>query len=167
VEKQKRPDLLPETAPVDVVLEVAGFMAIPGVWIFVLMHYPGLPDTIPTHFNALGEVDGYGSKASLFALPVISTILFAGITILSRYPRVFNYPVKINPENALRQYTLAVRLLRILKLAVVIMFGMIAIMMVQNAGDSGKGSGSAFLPFALGIIFVPLFAYFWLASKKK
>lgn len=167
VEKQKRPDSLPETTPVDVILEVAGYMTILGVWIFVLMHYPKLPDTIATHFNALGEADGYGGKASLFALPAISTIMFAGITILSRFPRVFNYPVKITPENALRQYTLAVRLLRILKLAVVIMFGVIAMKTVQNAGDSGSGPGLWFLPFVLGITFVPLFTYIYLASKKK
>jgi len=35
--------------------------------------YPSLPDKVPTHWNASGEVDGYGSKLfGAFGLPAIS-----------------------------------------------------------------------------------------------
>ncbi|MHB8075759.1 DUF1648 domain-containing protein [Desulfosporosinus fructosivorans] len=35
--------------------------------------YPSLPDKVPTHWNASGEVNGYGSKLfGAFGLPAIS-----------------------------------------------------------------------------------------------
>jgi len=37
--------------------------------------YPGLPDRIPTHWNLRGEIDGYGSKSTVFLLPAIMAVL--------------------------------------------------------------------------------------------
>ena len=37
-----------------------------------------LPDKIPIHWNAFGEIDGYGGKASIFLMPGIS----AAVTLL-------------------------------------------------------------------------------------
>ena len=34
--------------------------------------YPHLPEIIPTHWNAMGVVDGYGDKISIFLFPAIS-----------------------------------------------------------------------------------------------
>lgn len=33
--------------------------------------FPSLPDTIPIHFNAKGEADGWGSKHQIYLLPTI------------------------------------------------------------------------------------------------
>jgi len=40
-----------------------------------LYFYPSLPDRIPTHWNVHWEVNGYGSRASIFALPAGMAIL--------------------------------------------------------------------------------------------
>jgi uncharacterized membrane protein len=48
--------------------------------------YPGLPDRIPTHWDIQGQVDGYGSKATIFLLPATMAFmvaLFAGLSWLS------------------------------------------------------------------------------------
>ena len=45
-----------------------------------LLVLPYLPDTVPTHWNAAGEIDGYGSKYTnlfLSALPLLMLGLFA------------------------------------------------------------------------------------------
>ena len=45
-----------------------------------LLVLPYLPDTVPTHWNAAGEIDGYGSKYTnlfLAALPLLMLGLFA------------------------------------------------------------------------------------------
>ena len=33
--------------------------------------YPELPERIPIHFNAAGEVDGWGKKGMIWTLPLI------------------------------------------------------------------------------------------------
>lgn len=48
--------------------------------------YPRLPDSIPTHWNIHGEVDGRGGRATVFLMPAFATgllILFAFLPALS------------------------------------------------------------------------------------
>ncbi len=56
-----------------------------GIYIAVL--YPRLPDPLPTHWNAAGEVDDYMSRSAgliLFvAIPIISMLLFKLIPVIS------------------------------------------------------------------------------------
>ena len=72
--------------------------------VLVATWYPTLPDTIPVHFNARGEADGYGAKGTLLAIPAISALLALGLLWLSRKPHVYNYPLEITTENAARVY---------------------------------------------------------------
>lgn len=44
-----------------------------ATWIVPLMAYDALPETVPSHFNLRGEVDGYGKKILVFLIPVIAT----------------------------------------------------------------------------------------------
>ncbi|WP_337176530.1 DUF1648 domain-containing protein [Paludisphaera sp.] len=48
--------------------------------------YPNLPDSIPIHWNIHGQVDGWGSRASVFLMPGVATgllVLFAFLPALS------------------------------------------------------------------------------------
>ena len=86
-------------------------------------------------------------------MPILSTILFVGMTILNKYPHIFNYPSKITIENAERQYTIATKLIRYLKLIIVITFSFIAF---QIANEQQNGSGIWFIPVFIGLIYIPL-----------
>ena len=46
-----------------------GLVILPFVYAFYL--YPTLPAKIPMHFNMNGEVDGWGSRESIYLLPSI------------------------------------------------------------------------------------------------
>ncbi len=155
--------LIPSTA--DKLVELLGWLILLTLWGWTFTHYSALPDTIPTHFNAAGEADGFGSKASLIALPIIATLLFIGLTVLNRYPHIFNYPAAITQDNALRLYTLATRMLRYLKLVLVLVFGGIEFMTIQNATGKAAGLGAWFLPLTLVLIFIPLI-YFVIKSVQ-
>lgn len=37
--------------------------------------YPGLPDTIPIHWNAAGEANGYGPRITIFLMPLIMGLM--------------------------------------------------------------------------------------------
>ena len=147
----------------DRLIEFVGWTVLMGVWILTLCNYTALPETIPIHFNAAGKVDGVGNKWNLLTLPLISTVLFVGMTILNRYPHVFNYLSTITEENALGQYTNATRLIRLLKLGVVLIFGLIAYKTIQHVKGTAIGLGIWFLPLTMGLLFIPI-AYYLMKS---
>ena len=155
-----------ELTATDKAIELAGWISIIVTWWLTITNYANLPDIIPIHYNAVGEADGFGGKATILILPLIATVLFVGLTVLNKFPHIFNYPANITKENALRQYTNATRLIRYLKLILVIIFGFIVYKTIQNANGKADGLGSWFLPLILASIFIPLI-WFIVQSIKK
>lgn len=117
-----RPVLKLQLTSTDYTLEAIAILGIFSLCLLAVVSFSSLPDSIPTHFNLKGQADDWGNKASIFILPGIGLLLFTGITILSRFPHIFNYPVKVTEENALHLYTKGVRIMRILKVLVVFLF---------------------------------------------
>jgi len=151
----------------DRIIETVGWLAVLGIWILTLISYTELPDSIPTHYNGFGEVDGFGGKGTFLALPIISTILFIGLTIINKFPHVFNYPSTIMKENALQQYTNATRMIRFLKSGIVIIFGLIAFKTIQSVNGNADGLGVWFLPLVLGLVFIPIVYYLVKSMRTK
>lgn len=69
------------------------FLVIVGLFISSIVLYPYLPETLPIHWNAQGEVDGYTSKFSgAFLLPFITLGLYVFLLFLPKIdPRHENY----------------------------------------------------------------------------
>lgn len=162
----KRPKIKPALTTADKVFENLGVVVIVAIWYGIITNYGLLPDIIPIHFNGAGKADGYGAKSNILILPIIATVIYLGLTQLNKYPYVFNYAVKITEENALRQYTLATRMIRYLKCIVVMIFGFISLQTIRNVKGQSLGLGTWFLPISVVLIFVPMI-YFVLKSIKK
>lgn len=162
----KRPKIKIRLTPADKITETFGWGIIVATWSVVLMNYAQLPDIIPTHYNGAGVADGFGDKQSIFALPLLATVLFTGLGILNTFPHAFNYPIEITPENALRQYTVATRMIRWLKVVMALIFGAISYQTIQYAMGAGEGLGAWFLPLTIGLIVVPLI-YFLIKSSQN
>jgi uncharacterized membrane protein len=158
-----RPKLKVQLTTTDKLLELFGWGVLLALWVWTGTSYSNLPDTIPTHFNAAGEADDYGRKASIFGLPVVASLLYIGLTLLNRVPHIFNFPTPVTQENALIQYTNATRMIRSLKLILVVVFGGISFQTIQQANGETDGLGVWFLPVTLGLIFLPLI-YFVIKS---
>lgn len=140
------------------------------LWAFTIFSFIKLPATIPIHFNASGRPDNYGNKLTLFLLPAIGTIVYAGITYLNKYPWVFNYMVQITEENAGSEYSIATRMLRILKCSIMIIFCIIALYSYWTANGDSETPGWWFLPSILAIIFGPIIYFLiknWKGQKKS
>lgn len=160
-----RPKIKLELTTTDKIFEILGWTSILAVWVLTVISYTNLPDTIPIHYNIAGDADGFGGKDTILTLPLIATVFFVGMTILNKFPHVFNYPTNITADNALRQYTNATRLIRYLKLIFVVIFGLIAVQTIRNANGQTSGLGVWFLPLILGVIFIPL-TYYVIKSFK-
>lgn len=160
-----RPKIKLQLSSTDKTVEAIGWMIILATWILVLVYYSKLPETIPIHYNGSGVADGFGKKINILTLPIVSTILFVGLTVLNNYPYLYNYTSTISEENAYYQYTNATRLIRYMKLAIAIIFGYLVFMTIQNAKGNADGLGVLFLPFTMGLLFIPIF-YFLIKSSK-
>lgn len=161
----ERPKLKLELTTSDKALEILGWISMLAIWALTITSYTILPDTIPIHYNGAGQADGFGGKGNILTLPLIATILFIGLTILNKFPHVFNYPTNITTDNALRQYTNATKMIRILKLVFVVVFGLIVLQTIRNVKGETNGLGAWFLPLTLGLIFIPII-YFTIRSFK-
>jgi uncharacterized membrane protein len=139
----------------DIALEVIGFIALMGIWMMLLYFYPKLPHTIPIHFDGAGKIDGYGNKFIIIFEPIVASVLFIGLSILNKYPHIFNYSSQITPENAAYQYRLATRLIRYIKLVIVLLFAFIMYTSIQSAYTQTDGDGLILLPIFLALIIIP------------
>lgn len=136
------------------------------IWAYTLYYFDALPDTIPIHYNAAGEVDGTGNKWNILALPIVGSVLTFGIFVMGKYPHYFNYPIEINEENAAFQYLLSTRLLRWIRIIILILFGSIVYETVQISLGQPDIFGVWFLPMTFILFTLPLIVYLIYASKK-
>lgn len=153
---EKRPKIKLPLTLFDKIIEVTSYLALVAFWVMTIFAFTTLPESIPTHYNGLGEVDGYGPKATIFFLPVLGTVLSAFLTYIIKKPETFNYTVEITEENALAQYTNATKLLRFMKLALLILFIVIDYKTIATSNGASDGLGKWFLPFTIALIFVPV-----------
>lgn len=132
-------------------LEIITFLCVAFCFVYPAIYYSVLPEQVPMHFNYKGEVDNYGSKNSVFVLGIIGAITAFGLYKLNQYPHIFNYPVKITPENVEKQYRDAVKMLSYVNLLIAILFAIISYQVVNIALENGNQFGvwSEYLIYAI------------------
>lgn len=117
---------------------------------FIFVQFKQLPETIPTHFGSGGLVDDYGSKNTIWLLPVIASIISIGMGILKNYPHLMNYPIKVTEENAPRLYAFGINLLQFSTLFVILIFMYISYATITVAKNpTGESINSWFAPFVI------------------
>ena len=136
----------------DRIIEFIGVLFLVALIAIPVIYYKQLPDRIPVHFNGAGEADGFGGKSSIWIFPAVGLFIWLLMTIVAAFPNIFNYPVKITQQNAPVQYRLAVRLIRIMKVVILLMFSFISFRTIQTAVGKAAGIGKVFLPVFLVLI---------------
>lgn len=164
-----RPRIKPESTPTDRLLDATTVAILIIMWAMVVFSYNSLPDTIAIHFNAAGEANGYGSKATMFIFPAVGTATIALLFVMNMFPHTFNYPVTITEENAARQYGLATKMVRWLNVCMAATFAMILYSIQRNAnmGDSSLMPLPWLLPVVIALPLVPVIWYIIKARKER
>ena len=162
-----RPKITLTLSPFDNKIELAGKLFLIVLWVLALYIYFIAPPTIPIHFDASGKADNYGSKITILIMPIIGSIIYFGISQLNKYPHIFNYATEITVANAERQYTIATRTLRILKLLIPVIFSTIILFSYNTAIGAASGLGPWFLPIVIGLLLTLIIASIMQSLKKK
>jgi len=118
-----------------------------------------LPDSVPTHFNAAGVADAWGSKNSLLLLPAVALATWVLLTVLARFPHSFNYVRAITPENARRQYAMGRSFVILLKAEMVWLFASIQWMTIMTARTGSAGVWASVLYVWIAAILGSSIAY--------
>ena len=124
---------------------IANIISIVGIILlgaYVAWMYPGLPDPMPTHWNAAGEVDGYSSKpvgaAIIASIPVLSFAIFKLIPVIS--PRGFRTESFTGTLNIIMVAT--------------VVFGCVLGLGLVRASHDTSINISSFVYVAVGLLFV-------------
>ncbi|MDR1879096.1 MAG: DUF1648 domain-containing protein [Bacteroidales bacterium] len=118
----ERPRYKIQLTTFDYVIEILSVIVVVCSVVFTLIFFFNAPDIVPVHYDLSGKVDAFGSKNTYLTLPIASLFVYVGVTILAHYPHIFNYPTTVTAENAFSLYKTALRILRIVKLLICLMF---------------------------------------------
>ena len=162
-----KPKINPPLRTVDIIIEALAAICLIYMIVQIIISYPSLAQSIPTHFGAGGNPDAWGDKSSLLIIPVVTIFLYVGLTVLNKYPHVFNYPVPITAQNATRQYQYAKSLLSTIKFTTSGLFLYIQLQTVYVAKQIQSGIGTYFLVIIVIGSFIPIIIYFIIAAKNK
>lgn len=163
----KRPIVKIPLTLFDKSVEVIGLLILLSFWIFTLFYYNQLPDIIPTHFGAEGKPDGFGPKWTIVILPLISTLIYAFMTVAARFPHKMNYTATITQANAKKQYTTMTKMLRMLKVILLLVFFVTDYKTMQIALVWPDVLGRWFLLLVFAMVFVPIFFFLIQSSKNS
>ena len=161
---ESQPDDSGRLPRVDTFIECLAIAA----WLFTiasLRNASDLPDLIPAKFDTSGVPTAWRPASFIYVLRLLSTVFYAGLTWVSRYPQAYTYPVSISDLNRERQYALALRLLRLIKAETLILFAHIQHTTYNISLGTAAGIGAWHLPFSLFLI-VGTVAIYLIAARK-
>jgi uncharacterized membrane protein len=165
-EINERPVLKIKWMLLDYVIEIIAALLLISIWLYVIISYQNLPDTIAIHFNFNGEADGYSSKSGIWAMPIVGTALWMLLSIINQFPHSFNFPYKLNAVNIELQYRMAQRFMRFMKVWICSIFLYAAYSIKESSMNSDFKSNSGIFAILFSmIIFMGI--YFYFARKNK
>ena len=129
------------------------------VWGLVIWMIHQAPDIVPTHFDASGKPNAYGSPSGIVIPSIILTIVAIGLMVTAYFPRYINMPFKITN---IRQVKLAIRQIRVMGITLLLMSLAVAYMML------GMGSPSPTPIIAVvALIFLEIIIFTIIIYKAK
>ena len=144
----------------DRILEVISLLVMIGTTFYLIVGWNSFPDRIPVHYNAAGEIDRWGGKGELIFLFVMTSILYIGITLIQRFPQIWNTGVQVTQENRERVYRILMYMLETLKL---LMVAGLTFLTVYSM--TGKNLPVWFLFVFMGALFADLI--FWMVRLVR
>ncbi|GAA4330675.1 hypothetical protein GCM10023184_21960 [Flaviaesturariibacter amylovorans] len=136
------------------------------LWILVAISYERLPRTIPIHFNALGEADGFGPRFTVWLLLGLLTGIFLLLSAIGRH--VHRFPRKSGEGPATEAEYRTLRLFfQWLKLSILLVFAIdIALLFPAVMGNATR-QRPWLLPVNIGILLLPTAWLLWTVLRQR
>ena len=145
-----------------IITNVLCIVCLVGFTAYLIATWKDIPDQIPAHFNAAGEVDRMGGKGTILMLPIMSWLLYGMISFFEMFPQMWNTGVKVTEQNKERVYNICRSMLILIKMIIVIDFTFMAACMVK-----GQALPVWFTPVFLGAVFGSIIVHIVLLFRSK
>lgn len=139
----------------------------PGYWdqVMDIVSWAGLVVLGGFGMYLLGISTDSESAIAVKVLVPLAIAIIVGFHFLKKIPDKFNYLVPITPQNAQRQYTIAVRMLRVISLMILLDFAVVLLVIyLEETRSIEPNEGLIALVVFGGML--PLIYYVWQAMKK-
>ena len=103
---------------IDIVIEGLCILLLVGITGYIIFSWSSIPEKIPMHYDALGNIDRWGDKGEVIILPIMSWIMYLFMTGMGFFPVLWNTGVKVTEENQGRVYRTLKYLMETMKLMV-------------------------------------------------
>ena len=137
-----------------IVLEVLSLIVLLGTIMFLILYWRHLPDQVPAHYDARGQIDGWGGKGMLFFEPIMMLVLYVTLSLAKT----------IRFRSLKKEVRAPAPPLMLPAMKLVLLAGL-GYMTVCTA--LARPLGAWFLPVFLTLEFVPLIAFTVYAAKNR
>lgn len=159
--------MLPQS-PIEVMFEVASLLALVTCWAVLIRDWASIPDIAPIHFDISGKPDRVARRRWLFIVPVVALLLYVGLGLVRMMdPQSMNYPVRITPENAERQFAIGRSVMTSLRVVVLLFLAYLSLNMVRVATGKKPGLGVLMLPVFLVVLFATIGLHIVMAYSAR
>jgi uncharacterized membrane protein len=165
--KGPRPKLDIPYTQFELYCEIVAVVVLIGIAFYLAAIWTKLPAQIPGHFNIMGQPDRWDGRNSIFWMLGITAALYVGISVLQRFPHIYNYPFGLTPQNVHRQYQLARQLLVLIKTEIVCSFVFIQWGIMHVARGLSQTMGPWVVPIMIVAILTTIVQYCIRASKSR
>lgn len=146
----------------DIVVNIICLGLLVGILIYLGVTWSSIPEKIPGHYNGAGVIDRWGNKKELLIVPVISWIMYLGLTVVEKFPQTWNTGIQVTEENKEQVYRILKDLLATEKLLMVAIFSFITI-----CSSLSRALPMWFLPVFLSLVFGSLIFFMIRLGKNK
>jgi uncharacterized membrane protein len=165
--KRLRPRLKIPFARAEIIGEIIAALIFVAGQTYLAFIWNQIPDRVPSHFGLAGQPDNYSGKETLLILSAVILILYVILSLLRRYPHIYNYPVAITDANAPKQYLYARTMICLLKAEVISLMSFIQWSTTQIALGNATDLNPDVMIGIVAVIVITTIIYFISAFRAK
>ena len=143
-----------------IAMEIIAVLLLVGMAAYLLIRWGDVPDKIPGHYSATGEIDRWGDKSELWNMPIAGAGLYLILTVIGFFPAVWNVPVRVTAENQDKVYGYTKSMMLLMKVEALICFSYLNYNSIET-----QPLTIYFLPIAVAFV-IATFLYFLLKIRK-
>ena len=102
------------------ITNILSLLLIMGYVIFLIIGWGSFPDEVPSHFNAAGVADEFGTKSSLLIEPAVMLGLFLLLAIVECFPNLWSLPIQVSQEDSPAVLNICYALFGIVKITMIL-----------------------------------------------
>lgn len=145
----------------DILVDALCLALLAGVTVWLWQGWADVPQQVPTHYNAAGEVDGWGGKGSIIMLLVLGWLMYLTLSATEYFPQAWNTGVQVTEENRERIYRTLKYMMKTTKLLTVGVF----VFLPVSTALAVESLGEWFLPVFMLVLFGQM--VFWIIRLNK